>query len=991
MRGMDRLETTVGRLARLGFLDTTRALSLLEDWPGGAGACAELVSVAADPDLALAGLHRLVEDDPGLYPRLEADPDLATRLVLVLGASAGMHQHLARHPEHVALLSGGLQRTPGPELRAVLLAAVGADPAAEVPVGTELDGDALRRAYHGALLRIAARDLAAEDPVEIQPDISAELADLADAVLEAALAIARGEVGTPEAAALRLAVIALGKTGGQELNYVSDVDVLYVVEPPSRAGEETGDVDGASLVSVGTRLAAAVARVCGARTAAGTIWPVDAALRPEGKAGPLVRTLASHRTYYEKWAKGWEFQAMLKARAAAGDRELGQAFVDMVTPMVWRIGGQEGFVRDVQAMRRRVVGLIPAKERDREIKLGEGGLRDTEFTVQLLQLVHGRADERVCRAGTLPGLEALVEYGYVGREDGAEMAAAYRFQRALEHRIQLHRLRRTHLLPEDLQDLRRLGRSLGFRRNPAEDLQRAWRDSTRRVVTLHRRIFYSPLLEAVSHLETEALRLTPEAAEDRLRSLGYADPHTALGHIEALTQGMARQAEIQRQILPAMLGWFAGGPNPDAGLLAFRKVSESLGRTSWYLRALRDEGAMAEHLALVLSTSRYAGDMLLRSPQSVQMLAVEADWMPRPQAKLSADFTAVALRHVEPLAAADAIRAQRRRELLRVSMADILGRIGVEDVGEALANVAAATLDATLQVVAREAEARGEPLPGLAVMAMGRWGGAEMSYASDADCMFVIEDSDDQAAHRRASAAVSRMRELLRRPAADPPLEIDADLRPEGKGGPMVRSLESFRTYYQRWSSTWEAQALVRCAVGAGDRELGGRLLEVVDPLRWPEGGLSEDQVTEIRRLKARMEAERLPRGVERSRHTKLGPGGLSDVEWVVQLLQLQHAHEHPQLRTPRTLPALRAERDLGLVGEGDAAVLEEAWLLASRIRNAVMLVRGRASDTLPTDGADAAAVASVLGFDGTGPLKAHYREVTHRARTVVERLFWGE
>ncbi|WP_092605728.1 bifunctional [glutamine synthetase] adenylyltransferase/[glutamine synthetase]-adenylyl-L-tyrosine phosphorylase [Raineyella antarctica] len=987
---MDRLETNLGRLARLGFTDTQRALAMLSTWPGGATDCADLLSGVADPDLALTGLYRLADEDPGLHARMAEDPALATRLVHVLGASAGLQQHLVRHPTHVDQLAGSLARTPAATLRRQLLVAVGADPDATEPVAAHLSGDELRLAYHAAVLRIAARDLSAEDPATIQPDISAELSDLADAVLEAALAIARGEVGADQAARLRFAVVALGKTGGQELNYISDVDVLYVVEPHV---DDQGApcIGGNDLTVLGSRIASALARICSAHTGVGTIWPVDAALRPEGKAGPLVRTLASHGTYYEKWAKSWEFQAMLKARASAGDLALGRAFVDMVSPMVWQIGGREGFVHDVQAMRRRVVRLIPAKERDREIKLGEGGLRDTEFTVQLLELVHGRVDERVCKSGTLPGLEALVEYGYVGREDGAEMAAAYRFQRAMEHRVQLYRMRRTHLVPDDPVDLRRLGRSLGFRRNPAEELVKAWRDSTRRVVALHQRIFYSPLLEAVSHITSEALRLTTQAAQDRLHGLGYADPRAALQHIEALTQGMGRPAEIQRQILPAMLGWFADGPNPDAGLLAFRKVSEALGRTSWYLRALRDGGTMAERLALVLSTSRYATDMLLRAPQAVQLLTDEGDSIPRPAEKLRADFTAIALRHDDALGAADAIRAQRRRELLRTSMADILGRIDIEAVGEALSNIAAATLDATLQVVSREAEQRGEPLPAIAIMAMGRWGGGEMSYASDADCMFVMEDSDDPEAQRRAIAAITRLRELLRRPGADPALEIDADLRPEGKGGPMVRTLESFRAYYQRWSSTWEAQALVRCAVGAGDRELGNSLVEVIDPLRWPEGGLTDKQVVEIRRLKARMESERLPRGVERSRHTKLGPGGLSDVEWVVQLIQLQHAYEHPQLRTTETLPALRAERELGLVSESDAEILEQAWLLASRIRNVIMLVRARASDTLPTDGADGAAVAAAMGFEGSGPLKAHYREVTHRARGVVERLFWGE
>lgn len=987
---MSRTDTTAGRLARRGFLDPRAAEAIIAEWPDELvqGTVDSLAS-AADPDLALVGLERLAEEDPGLRRRMVGEPHLAGQLVAVLGASQGMHQHMVRNPGMVDALAEPATRRDAAEHRRAMLAAVGADPEDAAPVASSTDGDGLREAYAGALVRIAARDLTAEDPLEVLPSISAELADLADAVLEAGVAIGRAVAGE-DAGKVRLAVVALGKTGGQELNYVSDVDVLYVVEPV--LGEDGSPAIGAdALASVGTRIASTLQQVCGAHTGSGTIWPVDAALRPEGKAGPLVRTLDSHRTYYTKWAKNWEKQAMLKARAAAGDIELGQDFVDMVSPLVWAVGGQERFVRDVQAMRKRVVDHIPAKEKNREIKLSEGGLRDTEFTVQLIQLVHGRVDERVRTRGTIDGLEALVTYGYVGREDGAEMAAAYRLQRVLEHRIQLYRMRRSHLLPESEQDLRRLGRSIGYRNDPATTVTRAFRASTREVVALHRRIFYSPLLQAASAIGTEELRLTTEGAEDRLRGLGYVDPRSALKHIGALTQGTSRQAEIQRQILPAMLGWFADGPTPDAGLLAFRRVSEAMGRTSWYLRALRDEGAMAERLALILSTSRYATDMMLRAPQSVQMLADEADMEPRSAETLASQFTATAARHDDPAEAVGAIRAARRRELLRISVADILGRREVESIGLALSDVTAATIEAAWSVVVREAEQAGTPLPAIAIIAMGRWGGRELSYGSDADVMFVMEDDDDPAPKQRAAEAVGRLRDLLKLPGADPALPLDADLRPEGKGGPLVRTLESFRSYYQRWSSTWEAQALVRAAVGAGDRALGEQLVEVIDPVRWPKGGLDAKQLKEIRRLKARMEAERLPRGVERDRHVKLGPGGLSDVEWTVQVLQLQHAHDHPELRTTRTLEALRAARDLDYVEEGDAEVLAAAWQLASRIRDAVMLVRARPSDTLPGIGAEGDLVARVLGYDGNGELKAHYRELSHRARGVMDRVFWGE
>src|SRR5690606_20205886 len=251
------------------------------------------------------------------------------------------------------------------------------------------------------------------------------------------------------------------------------------------------------------------------------------------------------------------------ARPSAGDRELGQQFVDLVTPLVWRAGERENFIADTQAMRKRVVDLIPARDAERELKLGEGGLRDVEFSVQLLQLVHGRADERLRVRATLPALQSLIDNGYVGREDGARLHEAYRFLRALEHRIQLYRLRRTHVLPQAEDDLRRLGRSLGYA--DPKSLLDTWRGYSRQVRRLHRRIFYSPLLGAVASIPSSARRLTTDAAVARRRALGDADPSAALRHIAALSQGVSRSAEIQRQLLPAMLGWFAEGPNPDHG------------------------------------------------------------------------------------------------------------------------------------------------------------------------------------------------------------------------------------------------------------------------------------------------------------------------------------------------------------------------------------------------------------------------------------------
>ena len=977
-----------GTLARRGFVDAVAAERIIGLWADEYEPLLDLLAKSADPDLALASLDRLCEPVPDLLARLTAAPVLARQLIMVLGGSSKLSHHLIAHSEHLELLESELVKVPAASLRRELLEATGADPESPLPIATDSTGDQLRIAYRGALLRIAARDLCAPEPIEALVDIADELSDLADATLEAALSIARLKLGE-NALKTRLAVVGLGKCGAQELNYVSDVDVLFVAEPVMNS-DGTPLVSNDQAVQVATRMAAEMTRICSAHTSVGTIWEVDAALRPEGKAGQLVRTLSSHRIYYEKWAKTWEFQAMLKARPSAGDLELGQAFVDLVGPMVWRAAERENFVADTQAMRKRVVAHIPTRDQGRELKLGEGGLRDVEFSVQLLQLVHGRVDERLRSRATLPALKSLIENGYVGREDGKRFALAYRFLRTLEHRIQLFNLRRTHLLPNNDHDLRRLGRSFGYK-DPVKELLSTWRHTAQRVRRLHERLFYSPLLDTVAKIPSTELRLTTDAALDRLRALGYADPTAALRHIAALSQGVTRQAEIQRQLLPAMLGWFAQAPNPDHGLLAFRQVSEALGTTPWYLRALRDEGTMAERLARILASSRYAVELLKRAPQTVQMLADDQELRPRSLAELKAEMHAAAGRQSNSVAAVEAIRAIRRRELFRVAAGDLLGDNDVLSVGAALTDLASATIDASLAVAQ---EAASGPVPRIAVIAMGRWGGRELSYASDADAMFVMEDATDGASDptKVATALINEMRTLLTRPSADPALSIDADLRPEGKGGALIRSLTAYRNYYSRWSSTWELQAMVRADALAGDEELGKALMAEIDSHRWPEDGLSASQLVEIRKLKARVEAERLPRGANPAKHTKLGPGGIADVEWTVQLLQLQHAHELPALRSSQTIVALRAARDAGIIDAMDAGHLEAAWMLASRIRNQIMLMRGRGSDSLPSDNRELASLAELLGY---GPaesshLLADYRRVTRRARAVVERIFWG-
>jgi glutamate-ammonia-ligase adenylyltransferase len=986
--------SVAARLARSGFADGARARELLG--PQGLGLWTdagqppagddtepllEALSRAADPDLALLQLHRAVEADRragaepggGLLAATMSDAPLRERLIAVLGASAPLGDYLVANPGEWRVLT----EPTAPEVAAGNVAA-GDVAAGDVAAGDVAAGDvaALRRAYRNDLLRIVAADLT--EGADLEQTMRA-LSALADDTLEAALAIAAAE--RPEyAGACRLAVIAMGKCGGRELNYVSDVDVVFVAEPRDPDGDHEEALRAAAA------LASRMIHICGL-----VAWPVDAALRPEGSRGPLVRSLASHLAYYRKWAKTWEFQALLKARPAAGDRALGEEWLAALQPLIWHAAERPEAVDEVRAMRRRIIDAVPRGELDREIKRGPGGLRDIEFAVQLLQMVHGRVDESLRSPSTLEALRSLTDGGYVGRVDGDALGRAYRFLRTVEHRLQLQRLRRTHTVPDEPTALRWLAQALGYRGDARRDAVGAfsadWLHHAGDVRRLHAKLLYRPLLEAVARVPSEELRLTPQAAGARLKALGFADPPGALRHIQALTGGVSRTAAIQRTLLPALLSEFADAPEPDRGLLAYRQVSDKLGSTPWYLRLLRDEGPVALRLARMLGLSRYATDLLSRDPEALRLLADDTELVPRSSEALCEGFQAAATRHPEPVQAIAAVRALRRRELFRIACADLLGQLDVEAVGEALARVTDATLAAALAI----SNQLGLPIT---IIGMGRLGGAEITYPSDADVLFVYEPPagmPDDAASGAAHAVAEELRRLLSMPCPDPPLGVDADLRPEGRQGPLVRSLDAYKRYYARWSKVWEAQALLRARYVAGDPALGERFLALADRVRYPAGGLSREHVTEIRRIKARVDSERLPRRADPATHTKLGRGGLADVEWTVQLLQLRHGHAVPGLRTTRTLDALAAASAAGLVAPADAEELAAAWRLATQVRNALTLVRGRPVDQLPRHGVDLAGVVQVLGRPASADPQEfveEYLRTARRARQVVERVF---
>lgn len=883
----------------------------------------DLVEHSADPDRVRAVLARLLEVHPSLPARLDDGEGLAAACVAVLAASRSLGRLLLADADALGALDRRTER--------VLVPTAGID---------ELVAWKRRE-----LLRIAGRDLTGGDTLE---RTTASLASMAVDVLAGAHRLAGEHLKADD----RLAVIGMGKLGGSELNYASDVDVVVVGEgDPTRLERASR-----SLLDL-----------------AGRAFRVDANLRPEGRDGPLVRTLASYEAYWARWAQPWERQTLLKAVPACGDAELGAAWAASAQRVAWGSPFGADELRHIRALK--VRAEAEARRRggaERDLKRGPGGIRDVEFAAQLLQLVHGRVDAELRAPGTLDALAGLRRGGYVDPDDADVLADSYRFLRRVEHVLQLEDERQTHAVPADRDRRRRVARVLGFRGTPAagptDAFDRELAGHRARVLSAHERVWFRPLLASLSGVGP----LGEMAAAQRLEAFGFADLERTRQAVAELTRGLTRSSRMMQQLLPLLLDWLSASPDPDLGLLGLRRLASGEQRSTALATAFRDSPEVARHLALLLGTSRHLGDVLVANPDLIERLPDPDRLRTRPWAQLVASgLSAISWR--EDLDDRQrALQRWKQRHLLGVAARDVFGHAGVEQVGADLTSLAEAILEGALRSL--------DPQTPFAVVAFGRLGAGELGYASDLDLAFVHEDPDAAEAERVASG-------LLRFVGGDTPAEriwaVDADLRPEGRSGPLARSLDGWDGYLERWASTWERQAYLRVRCVAGDADLGRRLVERIQGAVW-ERPLSAAEEREVRRMKVRIEQERIAPGDDPEFHLKLGRGSLSDIEFTVQLLQLRH-------RVPEasTVAALGALVEAGHLPPEEADVLEEAYRFCEGARNRTFLVVG-AGDSLPTRPELITRVARSLGC--TVPeLRGEYRRVTRRARRVVERRFYDQ
>jgi glutamate-ammonia-ligase adenylyltransferase len=621
---------------------------------------------------------------------------------------------------------------------------------------------------------------------------------------------------------------------------------------------------------------------------------------------------------------------------------------------------------------------------EREVKRGRGGIRDVEFAVQLLQLVHGRHDPSIRARGTLAALEQLARGGYVSTADASRLDEAYVWLRTVEHRLQLVEERQTHTIPDDETARTHLARVLGFRdarATSAVDAFDAAHQAHQAVVrSIHERLFFSPVLDTLAG----AGPLPPDAVEERLTAFGFHDVEQTRAALRELTAGLTRRSRVMQQLLPVVLGWLSAAPDPDLGLLQLRRLTEGYTRSSTLARRFRETPVAAERTCRVLGSSRVLGLALHRQPDFVDALADDTALETEPGRDALVDEAVGSLDwRGDEGARRMGLRRFKRRHLLRVGAADVLGFAPVERVERELSDVADACVEAALRAIA-------PPLP-FAVIGLGRLGGRELSYVSDIDVVFVFEGTGASAFEAAERVAARLVREIGDVTTEGQTFQVDTRLRPEGTRGALARSLDGYVAYWERWAQVWEFQSLVKARAVAGDPALGARFVEEAHR-RVYRDPFVEAWRREIRRSKARVERERVPPGEDPQFHLKLGRGSLSDVEFTVQLAQLEHGAREAAVRETSTLGALRALVALGHVEAVDAEQLAAAYELCLRARNLRYLLTGTPGDSLPVDSDEARKLARMLGYarHPQQTLREEYRRVTRRARAVTERLFYG-
>jgi [glutamine synthetase] adenylyltransferase / [glutamine synthetase]-adenylyl-L-tyrosine phosphorylase len=988
-----------------------------------------------DPDLALNNLELFAQKvlDRHFLLSLFRDNLRILHLALtIFGSSQFLSDILVRHPQFFEwLLEPGVLTRSRPKEELLAEARQYAVSAAT----PERKWGALRRFKAQQILRIGLQDLVGRQSLA---GITEELANLADVVLEVATEFCRTELvrrhGPPQLPGdsgrpreCPFTVLGMGKLGGRELNFSSDIDLIFIFEEDGEtpgvvgsAGEQTGRISHQEFFR---KLGELLVKGCMEGTPEGSLYRVDLRLRPEGRSGAIAASLRSCELYYESWGQTWERQALIKARPVAGDAGLGAAFLELMRPFVYRQSLDPAALEEIRAMKDRitVTGGLDRRGR-RNVKLGAGGIREIEFFTQGLQLLHGGRNSWVRETNTLRALHRLAGQGLLADVDYEALVHAYTFLRRLEHRLQIMHDRQTHALPEEPRELDRVARRMGYippeHPEPGLALLADYERHTRRVQQR-----YDGFLQGTRTAATEGEEEAPadpadpatlfftadlpvEELRSRVLSAGFEEPDRALRNLGLMRDGEAfarAVPEVRRalgRLAPGLVDGCGQTPDPDLALSVFERFLAGAAAGSSVLPLLAETPGLLGVLVRLFGTSEFLSATLLRQPELLDVLLISEPPAPADTARLRQEFRQAVAAAPTGSGRLDALRRIKKGMELRIGLADVAGSGDVTETQRALTDLAEVCLGVALEMAEADLAARyGAPdPPGFVVLGMGKLGGRELGYGSDLDVLFVYRDEGESQGperishHEYFSKLADRLSKILTSITQEgAAYRVDARLRPGGQKGELAVSLAAVETHFARMAEPWERQAYIKARVVAGDPALGAALHAAVERFvfeRAPEPDLRE----RILAMRQRMETER--GGKTQGAHVKLGSGGIVDVEFLAQFLQLRHGREAAALRAPGTLDALGALAEAERLSATEALALREAYRFLRRVEMRLRIVADLSVSTLPAAPAKLEKLARRLGYAprpetaAREQFLADYAAQTARVREIFSRVF---
>ncbi|MDE0684324.1 MAG: DUF294 nucleotidyltransferase-like domain-containing protein, partial [Candidatus Poribacteria bacterium] len=858
----------------------------------------------------------------------------------------------------------------------------------------------LRRYKRRETLRIGLCDLLKTVDVKTT---TWELSNLAEAALQHCYEIGRDQIMAPKFgtplnedgdAPCRFAIIGMGKLGGYELNFSSDIDLIFVYSDDAKT--DTG-TDNSEYFA---RLCEFIIKAMSEITPEGYVFRVDIRLRPESSAGVIIRSMESYESYYEGWGDLWERQALIKARSVAGDMAFGDEFIRMIQPFVYQRYLDGVTLEEIKAdigrtkvrIEERLVG--EGANLEKHVKLGPGGIRDIEFTVQCLQMIHGAKRKSLCSHNTLETISALKENALLTAADADALAAAYRFLRSVENGIQVEADQQRYSIPEKASEERELARRVGYPHTPETDALVAFRKDYRAHTERVRAIFQKITATAIASEKGLDISLLlseedPKQLETFLSEFRFENVREAQRLLRRLANGgdgIQFSPSVRRtffKLAPTLLNVLRDSPNPDMALRYLSAFTDKVGARSSYYTMFAEKPSTLEALTRVCGTSLYLADMLIASPELFDLLTVPTLIE---RSKTLAEKQAEALQIVTETPEGQMLSMLRRYkndEIWRIALRNILGNATLPTTTEELSDLAEAVLQAIYPAIEAELrQAHGTPLnpdgtpATFAIVAMGKFGGRELNFSSDLDVMYVYsEDGETTEGMPNVEFFAAVGLELVNRLAGNGVgiYEIDLRLRPHGAGGAIALPLAGYQNYYDNTAEVWERQALTRARVVAGDIEgVGNRFLDIGHAFCYG-GSLTSEEIAQIVHTRKRNESQATRRPTTRRRgrsktqtpiaNVKSGYGGLVDIEFAVQTLQLVHGEEVPSVRVQNTPLAIEKLNDIGVLTEEQCAGLSEAYLFLRRVENALRIVHDRALDALPKNRTELAQLARRLGY----------------------------